>query len=160
MTTPDTKDADLKQKFWQALAASPFVFLARYSDPQSAVPMTAQLDKDANSAIWFFTRQDHPLASIGPATATFSAKDNQLFARFAGVLAEETNHERRDQQWSPAIEAWFPAGKEDPMLLMLRMDLGKAEIWNSDMGMIDNVKMLLGFGTSIQNAREHTEAML
>ena len=46
------------------------------------------------------------------------------------------------------------------MLLMLRMDLGKAEIWNSDMGMIDNVKMLLGLGTSVQNAREHTEAML
>ena len=36
-------------------------------------------------------------------------------------------------------------GKDDPNLLMLKMDLGQAEIWNSDMGLIDNVKMLLGF---------------
>ena len=160
MTTPDSKDAELKQKFWEALAASPFVFLARDSDPHSAVPMTAQLDKDADGTIWFFTRKDHQLASGGPATATFSAKDNQLFARFAGVLTEETSRERLDKQWSPVIAAWFPAGKDDPMLLMLRMDLGKAEIWNSDLGMIDNVKMLLGFDTRAEGAREHTETQL
>ena len=55
-------DAELKQKFWQALAASPFVFLARDGEPHSAVPMTALLDKDADSKIWFFTRKDHTLA--------------------------------------------------------------------------------------------------
>ena len=40
-------DAELKQKFWKALADSPFVFLGRDGEPHSAVPMTAQLDKDA-----------------------------------------------------------------------------------------------------------------
>lgn len=160
MSTLDHKDAELKQKFWEALAASQFVFVARDSDPHSAVPMTAQLDKEANAAIWFFTSKDHPLASGGPATATFSAKDNQLFARFAGVLTEETSRERRDRQWSRTIEPWFPAGQDDPTLLMLRMDLGKAEIWNSDLGMIDNVKTLLGFDTRTESQREHTETLL
>ncbi|MGX7895412.1 pyridoxamine 5'-phosphate oxidase family protein [Tsuneonella sp. HG222] len=150
---------DLKDKFWKALNASPFVFLQLDNDATTAVPMTAQLDKDANSAIWFFTTRDHPLAKMGPATATFSGKDNQIFCRFSGVLSEETNIARLDKQWSPAVESWFD-GKDDPNLLMLRMDLGQAEIWNADMGLIDTARMLLGFSVEEEARKEHTETTL
>jgi general stress protein 26 len=151
---------DLKTEFWKALNASPFVFLQLDTQPDTAVPMTAQLDKDAHSEIWFFTGRDHPLAQGGGSVATFASKDHQLFARFTGRLTEETSRERLDKQWNSVIEAWFPGGKEDPNLLMLRMDLGQAEIWNSDLGIIDNVKMLLGFDTRDAAKREHTETKL
>ena len=147
---------ELKQKFWTALADSPFVFLQLDSDPQTAVPMTAQLDKDADGRIWFFTHRDHPLAKMGPATATFAGKGHDMFARFTGTLSEETSRERTDKQWSPVIEAWFD-GKDDPNLLMLRMDLGQAEIWNSDLGFIDNTRMLLGFEVDEEAREEHVE---
>lgn len=155
MSTPE----DLKHRFWTALATSPFVFLQRNGQPDTAVPMTAQLDKDAHGAIWFFTRKDHPLAPGGPATATFAAKDNQLFARLSGTLVTETRREKIDQHWSTVIEAWFD-GKDDPNLLMLRMDLDRAEIWNSDLGLIDNVKMLLGFKVEQEARREHVATPL
>lgn len=155
-----TSTTELKANFWKELAASPFVFLQRAGDPQTAVPMTAQLDKDANSAIWFFTRKDHALAPGGPATATFAAKGNQLFARIDGHLATETSRERLDKQWNSVIAAWFPGGKDDPDLLMLRMDLDRAEIWNSELGLVDNAKMLLGFDVRDKAAREHTETAL
>lgn len=152
-------DAELKQKFWKALAKSPFVFLQRNGEPHTAVPMTAQLDKDANGTIWFFTRKDHPLAPGGLATATFAGNDNQIFARIEGTLSTETSRERLDKQWNSVIEAWFD-GKDDPMLLMLRMDLAGAEIWNSDLGMIDNIRMLLGFDTRDEAKDEHAETAL
>lgn len=155
-----TDTSELKHDFWKALADSPFLFLQLDSDPHTAVPMTAQLDKDANSTIWFFTGRDHHLAKGGPATATFSGKDNQIFARFTGVLTPETSQERLDKQWGKPVEAWFPGGKDDPNLLMLRMDLGEAEIWNSDMGFIDNAKMLLGFDMREEAGEEHTKALL
>ena len=150
---------ELKQKFWTALANSPFVFLQLDSDTQTAVPMTAQLDKDADGTIWFFTHRDHPLAKMGPATATFAGKGHDMFARFTGTLSEETSRERTDKQWSPVIEAWFD-GKDDPNLLMLRMDLGQAEIWNSDLGFIDNTRMLLGFEVEEEAREEHAETAL
>jgi general stress protein 26 len=153
-------DAELKEKFWKALDASPFVFLQRDGEPHGAVPMTAQLDKDASGAIWFFTRKDHPLAPGGPATATFAAKDNQLFARIEGRLATETSRERLDRQWNAMTGAWFPGGKADPELLMLRMDLAEAEIWNSDLGMVDSIRMLLGFDTREEAQDEHTHTTL
>ena len=155
MSTPD----ELKTRFWNALANSPFLFLQLDSAPEKAVPMTAQLDKDADSAIWFFTTRDHGLARMGPATATFAGKDHDMFARFSGVLTEETSRERLDQHWSSPIAAWFD-GKDDPNLLMLRMDLGQAEVWNSDMGFIDNAKMLLGFDSREEAREEHAEVML
>ena len=150
---------ELKEKFWKALADSPFLFLERDGHSDDAVPMTAQLDKDANSTIWFFTTRDHHLAQMGPATATFAGKGHEMFARFTGVLSEETSRERLEKQWSSIIEAWFD-GKDDPKMIMLRMDLGKAEIWNRDMGFVDNVKMLLGFDSREEAKEEHTETTL
>jgi len=155
-----TDTANLKQKFWKALNDSPFLFLQLDGHAEGAVPMTAQLDKDANHAIWFFTGKDHHLASGGAATATFEAKGHDIFARFTGTLSIETSKERLDKQWSPVVEAWFPGGKDDPNLLMLRMDLGQAEIWNSDLGFIDNVKMLMGFDSREEAREAHTETAL
>ena len=150
---------ELKTKFWSSLADSPFVFLQLDADPETAVPMTAQLDKDADRTIWFFTGRDHPLVRMGPATATFVGKGHDMFARFTGTLSEETSRERLEKQWSPAVESWFD-GKDDPNLLMLRMDLGQAEIWNSDLGFIDNTRMLLGFEVENEAREEHVETAL
>lgn len=150
----------LKRKFWTALADSPFLFLQRNADPQTAIPMTAQIDKEANSAIWFFHGCNGPLAAGGAATATFSSKGHDLFARFTGTLTEETDRARMEEEWSSVIEAWFPGGKDDPNLLFLRMDLGQAEIWNSDMGFVDTTKMLLGFDVRDETAENHTETTL
>lgn len=156
-----TSPLELKQMFWKSLADSPFLFLQLDADPHTAMPMMAQLDEHANSAIWFFTGKDHVLASGGPATATFSGRGNQLFARFSGVLTPELSRERLDRQWGKPVEAWFPGGKDDPNLLMLRMDLtGEAEIWNSDLGFIDTTRMLLGFDTRKDARAEHAQTTL
>lgn len=154
------KSDELKTKFWKALADSPFVFLERMDARDDAVVMTAQLDKDADSAIWFFTTKDHDLAQMGPAVATFAGKDHGIFARFEGTLTRENSRERLDKQWSKVIEAWFPGGKDDPNLLMLRMDLGQAEIWNSDLGLMTTAKMLLGKDVRDEAKKEHLETTL
>lgn len=135
---------ELKDKFWKAMAASPYVMLQLDQDQDSAAPMTAQLDKDAAHAIWFFTSRDNRFAAKGPATATFAAKGHDLFARFAGTLVEETSRERLDKQWNNFVEAWFPGGKDDPDLLLLRMELGQASIWGGELGALATVKMALG----------------
>ena len=135
---------EMKEKFWKELAGSPFVMLELDGHSEGGAPMTAQLDKDANSAIWFFTSRSGPYAEMGPATATYTAKGHDIFARFHGELTEETSRERLDQFWSNIIEAWFPKGKDDPDLLLMRMDLGQAKIWDSNLGLVGTAKMLLG----------------
>ena len=151
---------ELKQKFWHALADSPFVFLERREDPEQAVVMTAKLDRNANSAIWFFTKRDHQLARMGPAVCTFGSKDHKIFARFQGSLSEETSRDRLEKEWDRQTAAWYDQGKDDPNLLMLRMDLGDAEIWDSDLGFYNNTKMMLGGDVREKSAEHHTETTL
>lgn len=150
----------MKHQFWEAMSKSPFVMLQLDSDLDSAAPMTAQLDKDANSAIWFFTYRDNRFAKLGPATAIFSSKGHDVFARFHGVLSEETSRERLDKQWDNTVEAWFPGGKDDPKLLMMRMDLGDASIWCGDMSMITVGKMLLGMDVTNDHPGDQVETTL
>ncbi|MFM5916696.1 MAG: pyridoxamine 5'-phosphate oxidase family protein [Novosphingobium sp.] len=151
---------ELKEKFWKKLSASPFVMLELDDDRDSPTPMTAQLDEDAHHAIWFFTGRNKGFARMGPATANFSSKGHDLFARFDGTLVEETSRERLDKHWSQMIEAWFPGGKDDPNLLMLRMDLGNAKIWDSDLGLIGTAKMFLGLDTRKEAQGHVTETAL
>ncbi len=160
MNYSDGNTDELKTDFWKALADSPFVFLQMDNDPDTAVPMTAQLDKDADSAIWFFTTRDSDLAKMGPATATFAGKDHKMFARFEGVLIEETSSERLDKQWNNFVEAWFPGGKSDPNMIMLRMDLGLAEIWSGDQSMLTTAKMALGMDVRDDMKDKKTETSL
>jgi len=151
---------EIKEKFWKAFADSPFVFVALDNAPDQAVVMTAQLDKDANSAIWFFTARDNHLAQMGAATCTFASKGHDMFARFEGVLSEETSRERLDKQWSNFVEAWFPGGKDDPNLLFLRLDLADAELWSGDHGLLTTAKMALGMDVRKDVIGSHTEAAL
>jgi general stress protein 26 len=162
MTLMEKTDStqEMKTAFWQALAKSPFVMLTRDDDPASAAPMTAQLDKDANSAIWFFTSRDNRFAALGEATGVYAAKDHSLFARFAGTLVEEVSEAVKDRLWDNTVEAWFPKGKSDPNLLLIRMELGDASIWGAEMGTFNVIKMLLGQDVRHSVSGQHAETML
>jgi general stress protein 26 len=139
---------ELKEKFWNAMTQSSFVMLQLDSDQDSAAPMTAQLDEEAHSAIWFFTGRNNRFAAMGPATVTYQSKGHDVFCRFSGVLSEETSREALDKQWSNFVEAWFPGGKDDPNLLMMRLDLGEAAIWSGELGVINTARMALGMNVT------------
>ena len=154
---PAADPDQLKEKFWVALADSPFLFLQKTGDSSTAVPMSPQLDEDANSAIWFFTHKNSDFAALGPVTATFQGKGHDMFARFNGNLSVETSSERFEQFWNNFVEAWYDGGKDDPDLLFLRMDLGAAEIWDGDVGMLNTAKMALGMYVEDEAEERHVK---
>ncbi len=151
------KAEELKEGFWKALADSPFLFLQLDGKPDTAVPMSPQLDKDADSAIWFFTHKNSDFAQLGRATATFQGKGHDMYARFGGTLTKETSKERFDQFWNNFVEAWYDGGKDDPDILFLRMDLGMAEIWSGDLGLLNTAKMALGMNVHEEAEEEHVK---
>ncbi|MBX7461469.1 pyridoxamine 5'-phosphate oxidase family protein [Qipengyuania huizhouensis] len=148
---------ELKKKFWQALADSPVLFLQLEGDSSTAVPMSPQLDKDANSSIWFFTHTKSDFCRLGPVTATFESKGHDIFARFNGNLVRETSQKRFDQFWNNFVEAWYDGGKDDPDIFFMRMDLGDAEIWNSDLGLLNTAKMALGITVHEEAEERHVD---
>jgi general stress protein 26 len=155
-----TAESEMRHEFWTQMSASPFVMLELDNAPHSAAPMTAQLDKDAHSTIWFFTSRAGAFGRMGAATATFVAKDHTLFARFAGRLTEEKRRDILDKFWTDPVAAWFPEGKNSPQVLLLRMELGEASIWDAKMGVLAVTKMLLGIDVRDEMKGHHANTSL
>ena len=135
---------DIKKEFWNELADSRFVMLGLTNESQHAIPMTAQLDPDADSCFWFYTTKDNRVAKGGPAMAQFISKGQDIFACIKGTLNEETDEAVIDRYWSKPVAAWYEGGRQDPNLLMLRFDLDDAEIWHSDPSLKGMFKLMTG----------------
>lgn len=158
MKYAEGKADELKQKFWKAMADSPYVFLELDGRPETAVVMTAQLDKDANSSIWFFSHRNSEFTKLGGATVNFASKGHDMFARFDGTLTEETSRERFEQFWNNFVEAWYDGGKDDRDIFFMRMDLGNAEIWGSELGVLNTAKMALGMYVEPKAEEQHVKS--
>ena len=151
---------DIKHQFWTALDKDRVLMVSLMVENNHAAPMTAIMDKDADGAIWFFTSRDNRIANAGPAMAQFVSKGHDIFACIMGTLTPETDTAVRDRHWSNMVSAWFPGGKDDPNLLMLRFDLADAEIWQPDLGIIGTFKMLTGAKIDPDQAGEHAKVTL
>ncbi|MFD0738486.1 pyridoxamine 5'-phosphate oxidase family protein [Lysobacter koreensis] len=141
------KTAELEAKLWKALGKDRTVMLgATGVEPR---PMTA-LAEDERAPLWFFTASDTELAqsldgSRGhAATATFAAKDHDLFATISGHVVIDNDRAVIDRLWNPFIAAWYEKGKDDPKLRLLRMDAADAHVWLNESSLLAGVKLLLG----------------
>lgn len=134
---------ELKQHFWSKLADSPFLMVG-LQDGQHSEPLTAQLDEDQVDTIFFFIGKDNRMAKGGPAMLQFVSKGHDFFACLAGNARIDNDFAMIDKLWNSQVEAWFPGGKSDPNLALLRVDIDDAELWETDMSVTGKLKMLFG----------------
>jgi general stress protein 26 len=146
MPTPQ----ELEATFWKALRADMTVMLGIDGAEDGHVrPMTAQVEGDADRGpIWFFAGMDNGIVkNLGAkrrAVAAFSSSGNDVFASIRGNLTLDNDRAVIDRLWNPFVAAWYPGGKEDPNLALLRLDPETAEIWENSSGLVAGIKMLFG----------------
>lgn len=103
--------------------------------PHHAQPMTA-FPEPEHGQIWFFTRTDTDLArevTDGKA-AMFVFQQKEIQACIAGQLTLQHDPARIDKYWNAVVAAWYPGGKSDPKLTLLRLDCDDAHVWISQAG--------------------------
>lgn len=149
--------AQLKKDLWSKLDDSPFVMIG-LTDGGHSIPLTAQLDRDQVDTLFFFVGKDNRLAKGGPAMAQFVSKGHDYFACLAGTARIDNDFAMIDKLWSRYVEAWFPGGKDDPNLALLRFDIDSAELWETDMSVSGALKML--FGGKINGSEEGSHAVV
>ncbi|CAM3702078.1 pyridoxamine 5'-phosphate oxidase family protein [Rheinheimera salexigens] len=149
-----------KQKFWQAMAATPTLMIKLQQSDLHSEPMQAQLDKQANSRFWIYTTKDNRIAAGGLAMAQFVSTGHDVFACISGELVEETDSLIIDKYWSKEVEAWYPEGKLDTNLMMLRFELSDAEIWLVDATTEAKNKFILGADVNPNEVGSHYKVTL
>lgn len=97
-------------------------------------PMTAFCE-EGGGPIWFYCRKDNDLISQSaggkPAMMCLVTGDDSFIACIGGTLQEDYDRERIARFWNPVAGAWFPDGKDDPNLTLLRLDPVDAQVWVS-----------------------------
>lgn len=146
----------LKEHLWDRMSDSPFMMLGLTGDSRHSEPLTVQLDEDQVDTLWFFIGKDNRLASGGNAMGQFVSKGHDFFACLSGTARIDNNPAMIDKLWSNAVEAWFPGGKNDPNLALLRFDIDEAELWEADISLAGKIKML--FGGKIKPSEEGSHA--
>jgi general stress protein 26 len=147
---------ELKRDLWTRMSHSPFLMVGLTGAQQHSEPLTAQLDEDQVDTLWFFVGSHNRLTPGGEAMAQFVSKGHDYFACLAGTVRVDNDRAMIDKLWSRPVEAWFPGGKDDPDLRLLRFDIRDAELWEADMSLSGKLKMLLG--RKIQASEEGSHA--
>lgn len=145
-------EAEIETQFWKALQGDRTVMLGLAGvDDGHSQPMTAQLleeHQETGGPVWFFTSADteffKAVGSSHRAVMHFSSKGHDLFAAVDGEILPVSDRTVIDRLWNKFIAAWFPGGKEDPKLRLLRFDGERAQIWLNENSALAGVKILLG----------------
>jgi len=142
------------------MSDSPFVMVGLVASPQHREPLTAQLDKNADSEFWFYTTKDNRIAQGGPALVEFVSKDHKVFASISGVIREEKNPAVIDKYWSKQVAAWYDQGRDDPNLCMLKFELDDAEVWTVDASLKGLFKLFTGKKVDPEEMGSHRKMSL
>ena len=137
MSTDPNDRAAVEKRLWKELDDARFGMLGLTNGRQHFQPMTAFAEPEGGQ-IWFFTKEDTDLArsANGGAEAMLivQSRDQEFQACIGGVLSTARDTVRIDKYWNSVLAAWFPGGKDDPSLTLLRLDARDAELWISKGG--------------------------
>lgn len=130
-------EAELQVRLWKEIEKARYGMLGLVgrSPAQHFQPMAAFCEPE-HGRIWFFTRTDTDLARAtgqgGAAMFIVQAKDQGFQACVGGRLVQQLDTARMDRYWNPVVSAWYPEGKDDPRLALLRLDVRDAQVWLSE----------------------------
>jgi len=151
-TEAGNHEAEIEAKFWKALKGDRVAMLGLVGVEEGhGQPMSAQLleeHQERGGPIWFFTSKDTDLArALGEshrANLHFASKGHELFAAVHGTLAPFNDRPTIDRLWNKFVAAWFPGGKDDPKLQLLRFDPDRAQVWLNESSTLAGIRILLG----------------
>ncbi len=153
MPSKDTP-REVAEKFLSKVEDSPFIMLS-LMDGQHAEPMNVKLDEDQPNTLFVFSGPDNRAAKGGEAMAQFVGKGHDFFACLKGQVSQDHDRPTIDKLWDKRVEAWFPNGKADAILL--RFDVASAELWETDVSLSGRVKMLFGGTIKPEESSSHAK---
>jgi general stress protein 26 len=93
------------------------------------------MEADERGNLWFFTKLQSPkVAEISKdrqVNLAFADPDKQHYVSISGVAEVVRDKAVIGDKWSEGVRAWFPDGKDDPSLTLIRVKPVRGEYWDS-----------------------------
>jgi general stress protein 26 len=85
--------------------------------------------------VWFFTGASAPktdeIRDNDQVNVSFSDGDDNRYLSISGTASLVRDQDRLEQLWSGRLKSWFPQGKKDPDLALLRVRVDRADYWDA-----------------------------
>jgi general stress protein 26 len=126
---------DDNEKIWSLIKDARIAMLTSERDGRLySRPMGAS-QKGFDGSLWFFTRKSSPKVAEVEAhrevnVSYASAADNS-YVSLSGRAVIVEDRAAIDAHWNEWIKTWFPDGKDDPDLALIRVDVDTAEYWDA-----------------------------
>ncbi len=117
--------------------------------------------------LWFFTRATAPkteeIRDNDHVNVSFSDGDDNRYLSISGTASLVRDKERLEQLWSGRLKNWFPDGKKDPDLALLRVRVDRADYWDAKTAAMVHlsglVKSSLGGDPTVENRKAGNPAV-
>jgi general stress protein 26 len=97
-------------------------------------PMVAQ-QSEFDGDLWFFTWIDSPkvdeVKEHHQVNLSYAEPDDQNYVSISGTAQIVRDKQKVQELWSEYLATWFPKGKDDPNIGLIRVKVTKAEYWDS-----------------------------
>lgn len=102
------------------------------SEGPRTVPMARQ-EVDPSAELWFITARDtrhaDDIASDPRVAVSFSSSG--AWVAITGRANVVDDQAKLEELWNTFAEAWLPGGPEDPNAALIKVDVERAEYWDS-----------------------------
>src|SRR5436190_8746892 len=97
-------------------------------------PMQTQTEA-FDGTLWFFTSvSSHKVDEVNRehrVNLSYADPANHRYVSISGLATVVRDRSKVDALWSPALKAWFPKGKDDPDVALLKVVVTRAEYWDA-----------------------------
>jgi len=127
-------DENPQQQLLEEIKGARCVMLGSPDHDQHMQPMAPQVDLDAG-VIYFYSDNTSELGSTimaRPASVHMCHIEKDYQACVKGMLSPHNDPATIEKFWNPMVDAWYPGGKTDPKMLMLKFEPHDAAVWASD----------------------------
>jgi general stress protein 26 len=92
------------------------------------------LEFDADHVLWFATDANSEKAAEIKANPhiglSYGDRRDNSYVSVSGPARILRDPQKLDELWTPAMSIFFPQGKEDPDLVLIRVEIERAEYWD------------------------------
>ena len=91
-------------------------------------------DADFDGELWFFTRyhsgKSEEIQEKQKVNVSYAAPKTERFVSVSGTASLVRDPARIKDLWRGQYKEWFPEGKKDPELALLKVTVDRAEYWD------------------------------
>ncbi|QMU28310.1 pyridoxamine 5'-phosphate oxidase family protein [Adhaeribacter radiodurans] len=97
-------------------------------------PMRTQQVKP-DGILWFFTGEDsaktHEIQQDRHVNVSYMDDASNTYVSVSGRARTVKDKAKIDELWKEPLKAWFPEGKDDPNIALIKVTIDQAEYWDA-----------------------------